>query len=185
MNMKKILSIVVILLLILSSTIAYAACTGAIPVQAKGLMLSGAFAKSHTYKIAFYTDSATWNSATAQYAATNEVSGSNYTAGGYTLDSLAYGTSGTTYWLDFADEVANNVTFSAPSTCAVIYDSSISNSTCSASATPWPCCSGSNAGTCTNATLWIGTFTSIQPSDGTLTVTFPAATAADAIVRIQ
>ena len=177
--------ILAILAVLVFTAPAYAACTTALPTSAKGNMLAGLFQKGDTYKIAFYTDTATFGASTAQYTATNEVSGTNYTAGGYTLDTLAYGTSGTTFWLDFADEVANTVTFTTASTCVMIYDDTASNSGCTASGAPYPCCSGSGAGTCADAALYIGSITSVQPSAGTLTVTFPAADASNAIVRVQ
>jgi hypothetical protein len=184
--MKKILAVMLMAVMVLMASVsAQAACTGAIPTQAKALMLEGAFTKAHTYKLAFYTDSATWSATTTAYSATNEVSGTNYSAGGWTLDSLSVTTSGTTAFMDFADEVNNTVTFTAASTCAMIYDSSISNSTCSASGTPWTCCTGSGTGTCTNAAIWIGTFSAIQPSAGTVTATFPTPDASNAIIRVQ
>lgn len=182
--MKKLAAVLAALCLCLAPLSADAACTQGISTSAKGNWLSGLFLKADTYKIAFYADAATYSASTAQYSATNEVSGTGYSAGGYALDSLAYGTSSTTYWMDFADEVAATVTFSAASTCAVIYDDTAANTSCSASGTPWPCCSGSGAGTCADAVLGVFTFTSVQPSAGTLTVTFPAADASNAIIRI-
>jgi len=171
-------------LALLAPLAADAACTQGISTSAKGNWLSGLFLKADTYKIAFYADAATYSASTAQYSATNEASGTGYSAGGYTLDSLAYGTSSTTYWMDFADEVAATVTFAAASTCAIIYDDTAADTGCTSSGAPWPCCSGSGAGTCANAALGVFTFTSVQPSAGTLTVTFPAADASNAIIRI-
>ena len=40
---------------------------------------------THTFKIALYTSSATLGATTTAYSATNEVSGTGYTAGGNTL----------------------------------------------------------------------------------------------------
>ncbi len=181
--MKKISGLIILFLLLAVSV--HAACTGAIPTSAKANWLGGLFQKADTYKIAFYTDSATWSASTAQYSATNEVSGTNYPAGGFTLDSIAISTSGTAGIIDFADEVNNTITFTAASTCAMIYDDTASNASCSASGTPWACCSGSGAGTCADAAIWIGTFTSVQPSAGTLTVTFPTADGTNAIIQIR
>ena len=47
----------------------------------------------NTFKIALYTSSATLAASTTAYATTNEVSGTNYTAGGNTLTNvvLAFG----------------------------------------------------------------------------------------------
>ncbi len=163
---------------------AHAACTQAISTAAKGGWLTGLFLKADTYKIAFYTSTAAFDGATSQYTATNEVSGTNYSAGGFTLDSLTIGTSGTTYWMDWADEVNNTITFTNASTCAMIYDATDKHTSCSASGTPYPCCTGSQAGCAGDMTLAIFTFTSVQPSAGTLTVTFPTADASNAVIRI-
>jgi hypothetical protein len=185
MKLKSVLIVCLLSsVLCLLSSAAQAACTQAISTSAKGNWLSGLFQKGDTYKIAFYQTAATWDATTAQYSATNEITGTNYSAGGYALDSLAYGTSGTTYWMDFADEVQNSVTFDQASTCAVIYDDTAANTSCTGAGAPWPCCSGAGAGTCQDAVLGVFTFTSVQPSAGTLTVTFPTADASNAIIRI-
>lgn len=183
-TMKRLLAVLLALAFAFAPIAADAACTQAISTSAKGNWLGGLFLKADTYKIAFYADAATYSATTAQYSATNEVSGTGYTAGGYTLDSLAYGTASTTYWMDWADEVAATVTFSAASTCAVIYDDTAANTGCTGTGAPWPCCSGAGAGTCADAVLGVFTFTSVQPSAGTLTVTFPTADASNAIIRI-
>ena len=183
--MKKYLAVMVMAAMVFMAASAWAACTQAIPTQAKALMLEGAFQKSHTYKIAYYTDTATWSASTTAYSATNEVSGTNYTAGGFTLASNVVAQSGTTAFLDFADNVQSTITFTTASTCAMIYDSSLNNSSCTANITPWNCCTGNGTGTCTNSALWIGTFSSVQPNAGTLTATFPTPDSSNAIVRIQ
>lgn len=177
-------ALTLVLTLLVAGTV-NAACTTAFPTQAKGLMLSGAFQKSHTYKAAFYTSTAAFDATTAAYTATNEVSGTGYTAGGFTLSGLTYGTSGTTQWIDFADLSASNVTFSAASTCVMIYDDTLANSSCTAAGAPYQCCTGSTTGTCTDAALYVGAISSTQPTAGTLTGTFPTPDATNAIVRIQ
>jgi hypothetical protein len=182
---KKITILLALILLVFGLTAqGFAACSQAIPTSAKGNWLGGLYQSTDTYKIAFYTDSATWDATTEQYAATNEVSGSGYGAGGFTLDSFAFGTSSTTYWIDFADEVNNPVTFSAASTCVIIYDDTAADTSCTGSDAPWPCCDGASSGTCQDAAIYVGTFTSVQPSAGTLTVTFPTADASNAIIRL-
>tara|TARA_R110000822_G_scaffold28927_1_gene85613 strand:+ start:1777 stop:2205 length:429 start_codon:yes stop_codon:yes gene_type:complete len=65
------------------------------------------------YKIALYTSSATLDATTTAYATTNEVSGTNYTAGGNTLTLVAAATSGTTAFIDFADTTWANATITA------------------------------------------------------------------------
>jgi hypothetical protein len=86
--------------------------------------------------------------------------------------------------MDFADEVQASVTFNQTSTCVIIYDDTATNTGCTASGAPWPCCSGAGAGTCADAVIGVWTFTSVQPSAGTLTVAFPTPDATNAIVRI-
>ena len=58
---------------------------------------------SQTFKIALYTSSATLDATTTAYSATNEVSGTGYTAGGNTLTIIVNPTSGgtTTAYLSF------------------------------------------------------------------------------------
>ena len=183
--MKKVLAVLAIMAFAVMPSVGHAACTQGISNYAKGGWLTGMFHAGDTYKIAFYTDSATYTKATAIYAATNEVSGSGYSAGGFTLDTLAVTLDTDTYYMDWADEVNNTITFAAASTCAMIYDDTTSAAGCSAAGVPWACCTGSGAGAnCVKAVLGVFTFTSIQPTAGTLTVTFPAPAAATAIIRI-
>jgi len=75
-----------------------------------------------TFKIALYTSSATLDASTTAYSATNEVSGTGYTAGGETLTNVTPVASGTGALVDFGD-----VTWSASSITArgaLIYNSS-------------------------------------------------------------
>jgi hypothetical protein len=73
-----------------------------------------------TFKIALYTSSATLSAATTAYSATNEVSGTNYTAAGNTLTNVNPATSGTTGFTDFADTTWSSSTITARG--AVIYN---------------------------------------------------------------
>ena len=77
-----------------------------------------------TFKIALYTASADLNAATTAYSATNEVSGSGYSAGGVVLTGVVLGSSDYTAYVNF-----DNVVFGASVTarCALIYNSSKSN----------------------------------------------------------
>lgn len=78
------------------------------------------------FKIALYTSSATLSAATTAYSATNEVSGTGYTAGGNTLTISQVPTStSTTAWLDFADSTWTSATITANG--ALIYNSSQGN----------------------------------------------------------
>lgn len=62
-------------------------------------------AGGHTFKLALYTSSATLSPATTDYTATNEVSGTGYTAGGITLTNGGVSLSGNTAYFDFSDAV--------------------------------------------------------------------------------
>lgn len=57
----------------------------------------------HTFKLSLYDNNASFTAATTDYTATNEVSGTGYTAGGGTLTNITPTTSGTTAFIDFAD----------------------------------------------------------------------------------
>ena len=70
-------------------------------------------AASDQFKLALYTNSASFNAATTAYTSSNEVTGTNYTAKGNFLTSVTPTTSGTTALTDFADEVFSNVTISS------------------------------------------------------------------------
>ena len=65
------------------------------------------------FKLALYTSSATLGAATTAYTVTNEVSGTNYTAGGNTLTNVTPTTSGTTAIVDFADLTFGTATVTA------------------------------------------------------------------------
>lgn len=78
-----------------------------------------------TFKIALYTSSATLDASTTAYSATNEVSGTGYSAGGMALTSSTPVASGTTTILDFADVSWTSATITARG--ALIYNSSKSN----------------------------------------------------------
>tara|TARA_R110002050_G_scaffold165546_1_gene295996 strand:- start:84 stop:521 length:438 start_codon:yes stop_codon:yes gene_type:complete len=116
---------------------------------------------SQTFKIALYTSSATLSAATTAYATTNEVSGTNYTAGGNTLTISANpASSGTTAFLDFADTTWTDATITARG--ALIYKSGGTN----------PAVAVLDFGADKTSTA------------GDFQVQFPAADATNAIVRI-
>lgn len=116
----------------------------------------------HTFKLALYTNSASFTAATTAYTATNEVSGTGYSAGGATLVSVTPTTSGTTAFCDFADVTFSSSTITARG--ALIYNSSA-------------------AGNPAVAVLDFGSDKS--SSNGDFTITMPTADATDAIVRIS
>ena len=118
---------------------------------------------SHTFKIALYTSSATLSAATTAYSATNEVSGTGYTAGGETLTVTggAVSISGTTAFIDFSDVSWASATITARG--ALIYNDTV-------------------AGDPAVAVLDFGA--DRTATSGTFTVQFPTADASNAIVRI-
>lgn len=91
---------------------------------------TGLFAGTHdmdtdTFKMALYTSSATLDATTTAYSATDEVSGTGYTAGGATMSGAAISSSGTTAFVDFSDVTWATATITARG--ALIYNSSKSN----------------------------------------------------------
>jgi uncharacterized protein YxeA len=182
--MKKILFSLLLVLVLVS--VAGAACTGAVTNLAKQLLLQG-YPSPTTWKMAFFQNAATYDSTSTYYSATNEVTGTNYTAGGYTLSGFTVGNSTTTSWWDFTDVSQSTVTFNQASTCAIVYDATDHHTLCTASNTPYSCCTGNGTG-CGDSghasIMFVLSFASIQPSAGTLTVTWPAADASNAIVRL-
>lgn len=128
-----------------------------------------------TFKLALYTSAATIDANTTAYAATNEVVGTNYTAGGGTLVNLGVSTSNNTAssgtgFTDFSDLTFANSSITARG--ALIY-----NTTPSAN---------SNANTTlTNAAVATLDFGSDKTStDGDFTIIFPTNTNLTAIIRI-
>lgn len=122
-----------------------------------------------TFKIALYTDSASFTAATTAYTATNEItntSGSAYTAGGATLTNVDPTSTSTTAFTDFADVSWTSASFTARG--ALIYNS-----------TPT-----SGLGL-TNPVVCVLDFGSDKTvSSGTFTVVFPTADASNSIIRI-
>jgi len=73
-----------------------------------------------SFKLALYTNSASLDASTTAYTATNEVSGTGYSAGGGTLTNVTPTTSGTTALTDFADLTFSSATITARG--ALIYN---------------------------------------------------------------
>lgn len=117
---------------------------------------------TQTFKIALYTSSATLDATTTAYSATNEVSGTGYTAGGEELTISANPTSsGTTAYLDFSDVTWTTATITARG--ALIY----------------------KADGASNPAVAVLDFGSDKSSSaGDFTVIFPTADASNAIVRV-
>ncbi len=118
-----------------------------------------------TFKLAMYTNSASFNAATTAYTTSNEVSGSGYTAGGSALTNVDPLLSGTTAMTDFDDLTFTSATVTARG--ALIYNTT----------------TGSGSGT--TDTVVVLDFGSDKTSTaGDFTIQFPAKTASDAIIRI-
>ena len=118
-----------------------------------------------TFKLAMYTNSASFNAATTAYTTSNEVSGSGYSAGGGTLTRVDPSVSGTTALTDFSDLTFTNATVTARG--ALIYNTT----------------TGSGSGT--TDTVVVLDFGSDKTSTaGDFTIQFPAADASNAIIRI-
>lgn len=116
-----------------------------------------------TFKAALYLATATVNATTTAYSATNEVSGTNYTAGGVAVtNATPPSTSGTTgIWTPSASIVYTNVTLATAFDAVLIYNSTQGNKAVS-----------------------VHTFGSQTVTAGTFTLTMPANDASNALVRI-
>lgn len=118
-----------------------------------------------TFKLAMYTNSASFNAATTAYTTSNEVTGTGYSAGGGTLTRVDPSTSGTTALTDFADLTFSTATVTARG--ALIYNTT----------------TGSGSGT--TDTVVVLDFGSDKTSTaGDFTIQFPTADASNAIIRI-
>ena len=122
-----------------------------------------------TFKAALYLASATVNAATTAYSATNEVSGTNYTAGGVTVTNAtaptatnSSSTAGVAYWTPSASITYTNVTLSTAFDAVLIYNSSQSNKAVS-----------------------VHTFGSQTITAGTFTLTMPSNTTSTALLRLS
>jgi hypothetical protein len=98
-------------------------------IHAFGTTVTRGGTGADTFKAALYLTTATIGASTTAYSATNEVSGTNYTAGGVTVtNATAPTTSGTTaYWTPSASFSWTNVTLSTAFDCVLIYNSTQSN----------------------------------------------------------
>ena len=114
----------------------------------------------HTFKIALFTSSASLSKSTTAYSTSNEVSGTNYSAGGIALTNVTPVLSGDTAVIDFTDATFTNVTVTARG--CLIYNSSASNKA-----------------------VAVIDFGSDQSASGSnFVISFPTANATSAIVRI-
>ena len=119
----------------------------------------------HTFKLALFTSSASLGAATTDYATGNEVSGTNYTAGGGALTNVTPTSSGTTALTDFADLTFSNATITANG--AMIYNTTTAG----------------GSGT-TDAVIILAFGGDKTSTAGDFTIEFPTADASNAIIRI-
>ena len=118
-------------------------------------------AGQHAMKLALFSSTALLSAGTGAYTSAGEVgSAGSYAAGGGTLTNVTPNTSGSTAFCDFNDISFTSATISADG--AMIYNSSASNK-------------------CVCILDFGATKTSTA---GTFTITFPAADASNAIIRI-
>ena len=129
-------------------------------IHAFGTTVIRAATTADTFKIALYTSTATLGATTTAYSATNEITGTGYTAGGNTLTTIAPTSTGTTAFLDFNDTTWSAATITANG--ALIYNSTQSNKAVAVLA-------------------FGGDKTSTA---GDFTIIFPTADASNAIIRI-
>jgi hypothetical protein len=119
-------------------------------------LLSG----GNTFKLALYTSAATLGATTTAYSATNEATGTGYTAAGANLTRIDPTTSGTTAYTDFADLTFSTVTITANG-CLIYNDT--------------------NGDRAVSVHAFGGDVTATA---GDLVIQFPAAAAGTAILRI-
>ena len=128
-----------------------------------------------TFKLALYTSSATIDANTTAYTATNEATGTNYTAGGGTLTNGGVTASNTSASAGTGFTTFSNLTFTNATVTArgaLIYNNT-------------PSANGTANTTLTNASVVALDFGGDKTSTaGDFTIVFPAATNTTAIIRI-
>jgi len=132
-------------------------------IHALGTSVVRASTAADTLKAALYLASASQGAGTTAYAVTDEVTGTNYSAGGITVTNATAPTStGTTaYWTPSASFSWTNVTLSTSFDCALVYNSTQSNKAIS-----------------------VHTFGAQTVTAGNFTLTMPTNDATNALVRI-
>lgn len=117
----------------------------------------------NTFKLALYTNSASFTAATTAYTTSNEVTASgSYSAGGGTLTNVTPTSGGTVAFTDFNDLSFTTATITARG--ALIYNDTATG----------------------DPSVVVLDFGSDKTStSGTFQIIFPAATSADAIIRIS
>ena len=132
-------------------------------------------ASGDTFKIALYLSTADIDANTTAYTATNEASGTNYSAGGVALTNTGVAATNInantgTGFTDFSDATFTNVTVTARG--ALIYNTT-------------PSANGVANTALTNAAVCVLDFGSDKTAtDGDFTIIFPTNDASNAIIRI-
>tara|TARA_R100000742_G_C4277724_1_gene99858 strand:+ start:1966 stop:2394 length:429 start_codon:yes stop_codon:yes gene_type:complete len=114
----------------------------------------------NSFKLALYTSSATMGATTTAYSTSQEVSGTNYSAGGSALTNVTPSATGTTAVTDFADLTFGTATITARG-CLIYNDTNSDKSV---------------------ATIDFGGDKTSTAGD--FTIVFPAKAASTAIIRI-
>ena len=116
----------------------------------------------NTFKLALYTNSASFTAATTAYTATNEVANSGtYSAGGGTLTNVTPTSSGTTALTDFADITFTSATITARG--ALIYNDTAAGN---------------------NSVVVLDFGSDKSSTSGDFQIVFPTADSSNAIIRI-
>jgi len=122
-----------------------------------------------TFKAALYVTTATMNASTTAYSATNEVSGTGYSAGGVTVTNAtnpastnSSTTAGVGYWTPSASIIYSSVTLSTAFDTMLLYNSTQSNKA-----------------------VAVYTFGSQTITAGNFTLTMPSNTTTTALVRLS
>lgn len=132
-------------------------------MHALGTTVTRGATTADTVKAALYLTSATVDSTTTAYSATNEVSGTGYTAGGVTVTNATAPTSSSTtaFWTPSASITYSTVTLTTSFNAVLLYNSTQSN-----------------------RSIGVYTFGAQTITAGTLTLTMPTNDASNALVRI-
>jgi hypothetical protein len=122
-----------------------------------------------TFKAALYLTTATIDASTTAYSATNEVSGSGYTAGGVAVTNgtaptatNSSSTAGVAYWTPSASITYTSVTLATAFNAVLVYNSTQSNKA-----------------------VAVYTFGSQTITAGTFTLTMPSNTTTTALLRLS
>jgi len=132
-------------------------------IHALGTSVVRGATTADSLKAALYVATATVNASTTAYSATNEVSGTGYSAGGIAVtNATAPTSSGTTaFWTPSASLVYSTVTLTTSFDCVLIYNSTQSNKAIS-----------------------VHTFGAQTITAGNFTLTMPTNDASNALIRL-